>query len=357
MSYSNKHKKYITIEDVRVSYKKKDDSIHITSTDPDLAADGFHMFVNKDTPTETILRRLLIEHEVITPELANSMYGQEHTVFKSKLREPRRVPLTNGKGAIVSIASAGSGTGKTSISINLALHLAKLTNPTTGRKFSVAVVDMDVRDGRIREILSGDDTVPTMETFYDTPEATDMNIMNCLVYNASLGIHALYAPKNARITESFDNAFYTRILSSLSTHFDFVIVDTISTQIESQASRSAFDLSNLILLVVTPVMSVLRHTEQWVNSLDSLLTDHNVDKDKIGVVVNQFMANEHSNTGISRNINIATHFLPEVETLVYSKKLHIAEEKSSEERARFFESEFSNYHNFMIRLARKVAQV
>jgi len=57
--------RYLTLEDVRVSYKHKDDTIHLTSADPDIPNGSFYITLNRDTPTEEALRELLIEHGYI----------------------------------------------------------------------------------------------------------------------------------------------------------------------------------------------------------------------------------------------------------------------------------------------------
>jgi len=57
--------RYLTLEDVRVSYKHKDDTIHLTSADPDIPNGSFYITLNRDTPTEEALRELLIERGYI----------------------------------------------------------------------------------------------------------------------------------------------------------------------------------------------------------------------------------------------------------------------------------------------------
>lgn len=57
--------KYLTVENVRVSYNHKNDTIHLTSTDPDLPNGSFFITLNKETQTESSLRSLLTEHNLI----------------------------------------------------------------------------------------------------------------------------------------------------------------------------------------------------------------------------------------------------------------------------------------------------
>lgn len=58
-------KKFVTLDDARVSYKPKDDSIHITSTDKDLNSEGLHLRIGKNSKAEKTLRELLKSNELI----------------------------------------------------------------------------------------------------------------------------------------------------------------------------------------------------------------------------------------------------------------------------------------------------
>lgn len=68
MSNIAENKKYLNLDEVRISYKIKDDSIHITSSDEDLTGSAFHLTLNKNSESEQILRKLLIEKGLIRVE-------------------------------------------------------------------------------------------------------------------------------------------------------------------------------------------------------------------------------------------------------------------------------------------------
>ena len=59
-----KNKKYLILDDVRLSHRPKDDSIHLSSTDEDFP-EGFHLPLQKSTFVEEQLRGLLVQHGVI----------------------------------------------------------------------------------------------------------------------------------------------------------------------------------------------------------------------------------------------------------------------------------------------------
>jgi len=69
MSKISGNKKYINLEGVRVSYRPKDDSIQITSTDEDLAGENFQLVLKKNTDAEQALRNILVDKGLIKEEL------------------------------------------------------------------------------------------------------------------------------------------------------------------------------------------------------------------------------------------------------------------------------------------------
>jgi len=143
MSSTHESKKYINLEDVRVSYSPKDDNIHITSGDPDVQAGGFHLSLNRGTQTETTLRQLLEEAGVIKKiqGLASDSpaFAPGKTMLKAMedaLRnDPDRVLVgdlrdfsmedfilpTSEHGKVLRVTSSKGGTGKSSTEMLAAL--------------------------------------------------------------------------------------------------------------------------------------------------------------------------------------------------------------------------------------------
>jgi hypothetical protein len=78
--------RYLVLEDVRVSYNHKKNSINLTSSDPDIPNGAFHMILNKGTETEEALRDLLSENGLIKPvEAISSNFDEVETIPYQKL--------------------------------------------------------------------------------------------------------------------------------------------------------------------------------------------------------------------------------------------------------------------------------
>lgn len=86
---------YLTLEDVRITYDKNTDSIHLTSKDKDLPLGGFHLTLNKGRDAEQALRSLLIDAGMAEPK-------EEDTIPQSVPEFPADHPhkgFALGKGA------------------------------------------------------------------------------------------------------------------------------------------------------------------------------------------------------------------------------------------------------------------
>lgn len=67
MAELSKNKKYLTLENVRISHKKSDDSIHLVSGDDEFPQ-GFHLSLQKGTFVEEQVRELLKEYGLISED-------------------------------------------------------------------------------------------------------------------------------------------------------------------------------------------------------------------------------------------------------------------------------------------------
>jgi hypothetical protein len=133
MSKVPRNKKFLTLQGVRVSYRPKDDSIHITSTDQDLAGEGFHLKLNRGSESEMILRDLLVEKKLITEDndgrLLPARATKEFSKFDSKTHFSIGLAANESGEASWNIRAyphvlitGPSGSGKSVIQRNLFYH-------------------------------------------------------------------------------------------------------------------------------------------------------------------------------------------------------------------------------------------
>jgi hypothetical protein len=126
--------RYLTLEDVRVSYKHKDDTIHLTSQDPEIPNGEFFITLNRNTSTETALRELLTEHDLIRKE--DTPPVKEQPSFRSGINPiPEHLmaaQLGNYKNTPGNYALIGApGCGKTVLAIDTVARAYIMNIPTT----------------------------------------------------------------------------------------------------------------------------------------------------------------------------------------------------------------------------------
>jgi hypothetical protein len=100
-------KSYLSFKDLRVFYDKKNDSIRLTSGDPELAVRGWSLTLNRDSKDERILREALIEAG-IAPSEREIIQEQERTraELQASIRQrPERIDV--GEVRDVDVEAAG----------------------------------------------------------------------------------------------------------------------------------------------------------------------------------------------------------------------------------------------------------
>ena len=98
MAKISENGKYVTLDGVRVSYRKSDNTIHITSTDEDFEA-GFHLTLNEGSSAERGLRQILIDNGIV-----------EEETLKDKLPEFVAAPTDRGVWDKIRLGVTSDGT-------------------------------------------------------------------------------------------------------------------------------------------------------------------------------------------------------------------------------------------------------
>ena len=134
MSKLTKNGKNLILENTIVSYSPKDDTIHITSADPDLYGEPFHISLNQSSQTENTLRALLIEQGVIKEDIIGTNLPENLTTPKTFNEDPNIFDLGVSRQGIVSWEPAKdshlgiygyTGSGKTVVANNILFQALK----------------------------------------------------------------------------------------------------------------------------------------------------------------------------------------------------------------------------------------
>jgi pilus assembly protein CpaE len=164
-------------------------------------------------------------------------------------------------GVVVSVFGVKGGIGKTTVSTNLAVALAR----ETGRR--VVIVDLDVPFGDVAVLL---DLHPEQDILdaIDPVVMDDLERLQSMLVRAPQGIHVLPAPLAPDDAGALDAARVGQLLLRLASLYQFVIVDTPVGLTEITAA--ALDVAELGVLVTTPELTALRRTHACLRMLQGL---------------------------------------------------------------------------------------
>jgi cellulose biosynthesis protein BcsQ len=270
MSKTDKNKKFVTLEGVRASYKAKDDTIHLTSTDPDVQASGFHLSLNKGTQTEKTLRNLLTKNGVI----------QAQDEFGAITSTEQNFNVNQHKGTIIAVNSPKNGTGTTTFVTNLAQTIIDKSEHTK----KVIIVELP---GLIGEYVwfTGQHS-PTTLNYYLEQEKTFVNLQKSIIKHGE-HLDILMAPQ--KVSSIPVEELYTNIFTHLKKEYDYIILDVPANSgqeplIVANADAITF-ISDLAVLSLSRLAYLIQNiTEEYKNQDKEY-------KNKIGIVLNKTYPN------------------------------------------------------------------
>jgi MinD-like ATPase involved in chromosome partitioning or flagellar assembly len=163
-------------------------------------------------------------------------------------------------GQIVTVFAAKGGCGKTTLSINLGVALARYAR-------RVCIVDLDLSFGDVAISVQLDpqrtvvDALP-MAGHLDATGATS------LLAQYGPGLDMLLAPVTPGDAEKIPPRLIGELLAVLRTMFDFVVVDTPAQF--SEHVLTAMDVSSRLVLLTTPDVPALKNLRVTLDMLDLL---------------------------------------------------------------------------------------
>jgi len=182
------------------------------------------------------------------------------------------------RGEITTVFSIKGGVGTSTLAVNLAVAVKKLTPSSR-----VGLIDLGLEQGADALML---DIVPTSslaDWAREDPNETSPQLLNEYFVTHKSGISLMSAPPSPEQAEIVRPDAVRRTLQMAPEVFDYIVLDTAATF--SESGLIALEMAHSIVLPLTPDMMALKATVNTMRILKAV----NIPEDKIQVVLNEIV--------------------------------------------------------------------
>lgn len=178
------------------------------------------------------------------------------------------------EGKVITVFSAKGGVGKTTLSTNLACHLASVGSRTL-------LIDLDLSFGDVAISLHLIPDRSVQDAVVMTGHLDHEGLTSLVTRHASSGLDVICAPSDPSLADRIPAATVTELLRIAAQHYEFVVVDTPPSFTEHVLA--ATDESALMVLIATLDIPAVKNLRIALDTLDQLGTP----KDARIVVLNR----------------------------------------------------------------------
>jgi pilus assembly protein CpaE len=206
--------------------------------------------------------------EVVPVSEAHLLLEAVERIRQLSARVPLLPAAASGapRGQVVTVFSAKGGTGKTTISTNLAVALAE------GGTYRVCLVDLDLAFGDVAISLQLNPRRTVVDAL-SLGEELDSAKVASLVTNYSPGLDCILAPVEPGDAEKIPASLVAEIVALLGGMYDYVVIDTPAQF--SEHVLVALDASHHHVLITTPEVPALKNLRLTLDMLDLLSYSRN----------------------------------------------------------------------------------
>ena len=198
----------------------------------------------------------------------NSLYQ----ITGRKQHYPEAQEIAPPKCEIVTVFGTKGGVGKTTLAVNLAMHLAK-------KKKKVVLLDLDLQFGDVAIFLN---LYPkhTIAELIQEGDSFDLDLLENYLTPHDSGLKVLAAPGRPEYAELITAAHAEEIINVLKAEYDYIIVDT--PPLFNDINLAVLDMCTQVLLVLGMDLATIKNTKLSLEVLTIL--NH---RDKIKLILNR----------------------------------------------------------------------
>ncbi len=197
--------------------------------------------------------------------------ADDHAALGDALRRSRELTIrllghqaggsVRESGEVITVFSAKGGVGKTTISTNVAVHLAST-------KAKVLLVDLDLAFGDVAISLQLRPTTSIFDAVAMRGHIDDQGLASLVTVYEPVGLDVICAPADPGEADRIPVTVVSELLKVARTQYDYIIVDTPPSFTEHVLASC--DISSKLVLIATLDIPAVKNLRVAIDTLDVL---------------------------------------------------------------------------------------